>query len=64
LRNYHRVRFGFSGSDNITAANATNMKKRKPTPKKRENNTPNKLRQLDQQEGPCAYSETFDSKMY
>jgi hypothetical protein len=63
LRNYPRVRFGFSGSDNITAANATNMKRRKPNPKKRENNTPKKLQQLDQQ-GSCAYSETFDSKMY
>jgi hypothetical protein len=64
LRNYPKGRLGFSGSDNITATNTTNTKKGEPTLKKRENNTPNMLWQLDQHEGSGAHSETFDSKMY
>jgi hypothetical protein len=63
LRNDHEARFGFFGFDNITATNATNMKKEELTLKKRENNTPNKLRQLDERKGSCAHSETSDSKM-
>jgi hypothetical protein len=42
LRNYPRVRFGFSRTDNIIATNTTSMKKRKPTPKNRKNNAQKK----------------------
>jgi hypothetical protein len=63
LRNDPEQRFGFSGSNNITATNATNLKKGELTPKKRENNTPNKLQQFNEQKGSCAHSETSDSKM-